>query len=152
MLLLALSVFCGLLGAAAVTDLRSYRIPNWICAALAVGALVLAFPQSSDEWVSRGGSFLAVTIVVLSLYVIRAMGGGDVKLLAAAALWMPFGTLPVFVMALGLAGGVQALVTLAARRLATPAGPAGARRRMPYGVSIALAGWTWAAVELLTRA
>ncbi|HEY8618421.1 A24 family peptidase [Phenylobacterium sp.] len=151
MSILALIVFGALLGGAAASDLKSYRIPNRLCLALAAGALVLAFPASSDEWVSRGGAFLAVSIVVLSLYVMRAMGGGDVKLLAAVSLWIPLGELPVFVLALGLAGGVQALVTMAGRRLATAGAAATMRRRMPYGVSIALAGWAWAAAAFLGR-
>jgi prepilin peptidase CpaA len=146
---IALGFFCAVLLAAAASDALSYRIPNWMPGLLAAGALVLAFPHGSDEWVSRGGSFLAVVIVTLSLYLARGLGGGDVKLMCAASLWMPFATLPVFALALGMAGGGQALATLGARRLA-PAqiGPPALRRRMPYGVSIAAGGLVWAVAQL----
>lgn len=144
---LALTVFAALLLAAAASDVARWRIPNGLCVALALAALTLAFPQSAHDALSRGGSFLAVSAVALVLYLRGGLGGGDVKLMAAAALWMPLSTLPVFALALGLAGGVQALATLALRRLA-PAGPdaAPARRRMPYGLSIATAGLAWAAL------
>jgi prepilin peptidase CpaA len=146
---IALGFFCTVLLAAAASDAASYRIPNWMPGVLAVGALALAFPQGSDEWVSRGASFLAVVILTLSLYLARGLGGGDVKLLCAASLWMPFATLPVFVLVLGMAGGGQALATLGARRLApASAGPPALRRRMPYGVSIALGGLAWAFAQV----
>jgi prepilin peptidase CpaA len=140
----AATVFCGLLGLAAVSDLRSYRIPNALCAALAVSALVFAAPDGLDAWLSRGASVLTVGVAVLALYLLRGMGGGDVKLLAATACWISFATLPVFVLVLGLAGGVQALVRMGRRRLALASGAAPPPRRLPYGLSIAVAGWIWA--------
>jgi prepilin peptidase CpaA len=147
--MIALAFFCAVLLAAAASDVVSYRIPNWMPGLLAVGALVLAFPQTSDDWVSRGASFLAVVIVTLSLYLGRGLGGGDVKLLWAASLWMPFSSLPVFALVLGMAGGGQALATLGARRLApASAGPSALRRRMPYGVSIAVGGLAWAFAQV----
>jgi len=44
------------------------------------------------------------------------MGGGDVKLLGAAALLVPPGSTPALVMDVCLSGGVLSLVFLAARR------------------------------------
>ncbi|RAK52530.1 A24 family peptidase [Phenylobacterium deserti] len=142
----ALAVFCLILVVAAVWDVTSYRIPNALCAALALAALLLALPDGAGEWLSRGASVAVIGGAVLALYLVGGMGGGDVKLLAAAAMWMPFESLPVFVMALALVGGVQAALTIAARRLAPAAanGPGAERRRMPYGLSIAGAGLAWA--------
>jgi prepilin peptidase CpaA len=52
------------------------------------------------------------------------MGGGDVKLLGAAALRVPPYAVPGMLMATALAGGVLALFYLVARRrLARPGGP-----------------------------
>lgn len=144
--MLALAMFSLILVVAALWDVASFRIPNALPAALAVAALVFALPDGGGEWLSRGASVGIVSLTVLALYLAGGMGGGDVKLLAAAAMWMPFDTLPVFVLALGIIGGVQALLTQAARRLA----PASARgtdaegRRLPYGLSIAAAGLSWA--------
>jgi prepilin peptidase CpaA len=50
------------------------------------------------------------------------MGGGDVKLLGAAALALPPASVPMFVAAVAMAGGLLAMVYLAARPfMPTPA-------------------------------
>jgi prepilin peptidase CpaA len=146
---LATLAFCALLAAAAASDLARFRIPNLLTAALAVAALVLAFPASGGEALARAASFAVVGAAALGLYGARALGGGDVKLLAATALWIPLSGLPLFLEALAFAGGVQALFTLGARRLAGP-GLAVRRVRMPYGLSIAAAGFAWAALRGLS--
>lgn len=130
---------------AAASDLRRYLIPNWMPAVLALGAMVLAFPQSGEEWASRGLSFAVVAAVTVGLWLARTLGGGDVKLLSAAALWMPFSTLPTFALAVSVAGGVQALIVLVLRRV-RPAPPAEglAKRPLPYAVAIAAGGFVWA--------
>lgn len=152
MSLLASLFFAAALIAAAVSDLRSFRIPNVLPAVLALGALVLAAPETGGEWASRLTSVLAVGGVAVGLYMANGLGGGDVKLLAAAAFWAPLSTLPAFVLSLGLAGGIQALVVLAwTRWRAAGAVTAGAPAeiveptRLPYAVSIAAAGlfWLW---------
>lgn len=138
------TAFGVLLTAAAASDVARYRIPNWLTATLAVAAIVLAFPASSGEALARAASFALVGGAAIGLYAGGAMGGGDVKLLAATALWIPLASLPTFLEALAFAGGLQAAWTLAARRLAGPA-PVASRPRMPYGLSIAAASLLWAA-------
>ena len=62
------------------------------------------------------------------------LGGGDVKLLAAAALWTGSAALLPFLMATALAGGLLAALFLAfARREGKPVA-------LPYGVAIAAGG------------
>ena len=141
--LLPCAVFCGLLAAAAMIDVRSDRIPNLLPALLALGAL-LVLPHGAAEWLSRTASFGIVAVTLLILYALRGMGGGDVKLLAATALWMPFASLPVFVLALAVAGGLQAAGTLAYRKLRGVALAERKARSMPYALSIAAAGYAWA--------
>lgn len=141
--------FVVVLLAAAISDLRSFRIPNLLPALLAAGAIALATPETGGEWASRFTSALVVGSVALGLYMANGLGGGDVKLLAAAALWAPLSTLPAFVLSLGVAGGLQALAVLAwTRWRPTPVGApvdAVAPARLPYAVSIAAAGlfWLW---------
>jgi Flp pilus assembly protein protease CpaA len=148
---LAFAVFAILLVWAAVGDVRAYRIPNWLCVAVAVAGLVLAFPGSTDVWIARAESVGAVAAIGLVLYLAHALGGGDYKLLVAVAFWMPVGELAPFAVLLAIAGGVQAIATLLWRRFA-PAGPAPAARpharAMPYGVSIAIAGILWGVVAV----
>jgi prepilin peptidase CpaA len=140
--LLGLAVFAAAMLAAAGSDLVRRRIPNWLTGGLAWAAIAFALPQDPSAWAGRGVAALLVTAVALVLYARRGLGGGDLKLLAAASLWMPLATLPVFVLALAAAGAVQALVTIAHQFAVAGAGPID--RRMPYGLSIAAAGMTWA--------
>lgn len=152
--LLGLALFALILAVAAVGDVRTYRIPNRLCAALALAGIIFVLPLGPQAWASHAASFGVVAAVVFTLWLLRGMGGGDVKLLAAAALWIPFSELSTFVLLLAVAGGLQALVTLVARRVKRP--PAGAtpaeRRRMPYALSIAAAGWLWAGLLALSSA
>ncbi|THD80541.1 MAG: prepilin peptidase [Phenylobacterium sp.] len=151
MTLLGLLVFSLLLAAAAVSDLARYRIPNWLTATLAMAGLAFVLPQGANAWLSHGVSFAILGGAALALYLVGAFGGGDVKLLAAAGLWMPAPSLPVFVFALALAGGLQALAMLAMRRVSAPAPIVRPAARMPYALSVAAAGLVWAAVQLAAR-
>jgi prepilin peptidase CpaA len=64
------------------------------------------------------------------------MGGGDVKLAAALALWFsPSSTLKCLVL-MSLAGGVLTLVVMVLHRLKRREG----RPEIPYGVAIAFGG------------
>lgn len=107
----ALGVLVGLLAAAAVWDVGLRRIPNLLALATAVAGLVVR------AWVGgwRGAlSGLAAALVVLLLlgyqWSKRRLGGGDVKLAAAAATWIGLGGLPAYVLAGAVAGGLLALV------------------------------------------
>ncbi len=144
-----LCLFSILVLIAALKDLTSYTIPNWVSAALALAfapaAILLGVPLTSI------GANLATGFVMLlfgiALFALKWIGGGDAKLMAAASLWVGLGALPRFVVFTGLAGGVLALVLLTVRSAwihpFTLRGPAWARRlatpgaSTPYGVAIA---------------
>jgi prepilin peptidase CpaA len=95
---------------AGVTDIRSRRIPNWltlsgVCVGLALHAVTAGFTGFKFSAEGMGLGFGAY----LLLYLLRAMGAGDVKLMAAVgAIVGPAGWIAVFV-ASALAGGVLAL-------------------------------------------
>jgi len=133
----ALLFFSACLLAAAASDLRSRTIPNVLPLALALGFAVWAVAAPEPAWPWRLLGAALVLALGYGAWTLRALGGGDVKLLAAAALWFPLKLLPSFLLAVTLAGGVQALVWLLLRRQ-------GALRltdgRMPYAVAIAAAG------------
>jgi prepilin peptidase CpaA len=63
-----------------------------------------------------------------------AMGGGDVKLIAALSLWFPWPLFAQLLVAMSLAGGVVTAAMLVDRRLT------GRPIEVPYGVAIAVAG------------
>lgn len=124
---------------AAITDLRRRQIDNWLNAAIALGAPLFWF-SSGLTLVDIGWQLamaLGTLVVLAGLFAIRAMGGGDVKLLTALALWISplwFGKL---VVVMAIAGGLLTLVLgawhVAHRRKE--------RLAIPYGLAIAFAGW-----------
>jgi prepilin peptidase CpaA len=87
-------------------------------------------------------------VVAAGMFALGWLGGGDAKLMTAAALWLGLKGLAPFVIFTGLAGGALALALLGLRsawlRPYTQAGPSWARRlatpgeSAPYGVAIAV--------------
>lgn len=137
-------IFALLLSAAAVEDAVRLRISNVICILILVAAFVaiaVTGPKTA-LWqnVVVFGALLGMGTV---LFGAGKLGGGDVKLLAAAGLWFDIQSGVVMLTAVLLAGGVLALVVLALRmfswsdraiarvRLLKPKGG------IPYGVAIA---------------
>jgi prepilin peptidase CpaA len=102
---------------AAVTDVRSRRIPNWLVViGLVAGfSLNVALGGWSGLTESALGFGLALLIYV-PLFILRAMGGGDVKLMAAVGCMAgPQAWFTIFILA-SIAGGVYAIVLLTAKR------------------------------------
>jgi prepilin peptidase CpaA len=127
---------------AAFTDLRSRRIGNWLTGAIALGAPLFWWASGLQPWpeIALQVGVAALTFAVLAaLFAIRAMGGGDVKLLTALALWIRPEEFVMLVFAMALIGGVLTLAFGAwhvARRQRD-------KLAIPYGVAISLAGlWT----------
>ncbi|MFW2830868.1 A24 family peptidase [Sphingomonas sp. ID0503] len=123
---------------AAATDLRARRIPNWLTAAIALTAPLFWLASGIDLWPGMAIQ-LAVAVGVFCLFAIafayRLMGGGDVKLLGALALWLPLASVPPLLMLTGILGGVLTLFMLAWRWLR-----ANHAIEVPYGVAITAAG------------
>jgi prepilin peptidase CpaA len=145
---LALLVFCGLLLAAAVGDVRTFRIPNALNLAIAASFFLLAVPLglSAEQIMLHTAWFVAISIVCLVGFYFGLFGGGDAKMIGAVGAWMgPAGLAPFLVM-MAISGGLLALILMGSRRLARKAGlPPGPRwlrqilRRkagVPYGVAI----------------
>lgn len=128
-----------LLVIAAVTDIRSRIISNWLN--IAVAALSPLF------WMANGLSFwpdmvlqvalaAAVFAIFAALFALGMMGGGDVKLLAALALWLPLQPMMTLLVIMSVLGGVVTLITVVHHRVRRGMG----RPEVPYGVAISLAG------------
>ena len=108
----------ALLVMASLHDLVARTIPNWLAGALAVLGFVLrAFTGSL-----LGGVVAGLVVFVLAAICWRRgwMGGGDVKLLAAAAIAVPPSLVLSFITAVALCGGVLALLYLVAGRMVAP--------------------------------
>jgi prepilin peptidase CpaA len=156
-----LIAFVLLLVAAAWQDVRTMRIADAyslaIVAAFAVWALSgLAADKTSLLTIGLAvGCAAAVFAFGALAFALGALGGGDVKLLAAASLFAGPALLPDLLMVTALTGSVLGVAIFAGARLgpAAPAGnatiPARLRRSLPYGPAIA-AGGLWVAAALAT--
>jgi prepilin peptidase CpaA len=139
---------------AVIMDFRTLLIPNWI--SLALLAAFVPFAALHAPLGVIGGHFLVMAIVfTLSVifFVAGWMGGGDVKLMSAIALWMGPGHVASFVFLMALLGGILALSIMAVEKFAPFLGPRLLRlaplgrlaelaqsRQCPYGVAIGVAG------------
>ena len=145
-------VLLVLLLLAAIQDGWRLRISDWISGLVAVGAfaaLLLDGPVSG-LW-QNFLLFAAVLAVGTFLFGRGWMGGGDVKLLAAASLWFNLSDGWKLLVAIALAGGIETLVIMIVRRL--PWSDAARAKALllkrggpiPYGIAIALGvaamGW-----------
>jgi prepilin peptidase CpaA len=140
-----IAVLAALLILAAAGDLRTRTIPNWLNGAIALGAIPFWFATGLDPWPGIALQ-IGMAAVVFALFAVAfhlgAMGGGDVKMLAALALWLPFGAILKLLVIMSLAGGVLTLAMLVRHRAAK----SGNKLEIPYGVAIAFAGF-WLITE-----
>ncbi len=101
----------GLLAAAGCVDVLRLRIPNSLPIAIAALFLLTAsqFPAEID-WVSHLAAAGTIFAAGAALFAVGGLGGGDVKLFAAAALWSGLPVLPIFLFAVATSGLVLALL------------------------------------------
>lgn len=123
---------------AAFTDLQRRQIDNWLNAAIALGA-PLFWWASGFTLLDSGFQVALATItfaILAALFATGQMGGGDVKLLTALALWIhPLVFLQLlFVMA--IAGGLMTLGMWGWNTWRR----AGRVKAVPYGIAISIAG------------
>jgi len=142
------------LAMAAGWDATSFRIPNWLTAAMALVFIPAALGAPANvNWLGHMGAGALAFAVAAGFFALGAVGGGDVKLIGATALWLGFGPLVEFALVMGILGGALTLAILVARQwfpLVQPMLPAGlnaapprvltAGEGVPYGIAIAGAG------------
>jgi prepilin peptidase CpaA len=120
----ALLSFAFLMLAAAWTDMARFTIPNWIPAVMIAVWIV----SSAPSWAGlgrRGAVSCGVrrlSGVGMALWAPGWLGGGDVKLIAAGALWFGWPDALMFIVGRAASGGVLALVLVLLRRV-SPALP-----------------------------
>lgn len=106
----------GLTGISAITDLYSRTIPNSVVVAgFAAGLALNGWLGGWSGLLQALAGFGLAALIYVPLFLLRAMGGGDVKLMAAAgAIIGPSEWFTLFVFA-SIAGGAIALGMLLAR-------------------------------------
>lgn len=124
---------------AAITDIRRRQIDNWLNAGIALAAPLFWWTSGLALWPDVAwqlGVAVATFLICAGLFALRWMGGGDVKLLTALALWIAPALFLKLVVIMALLGGV---LTIAmgmwhfVRRQKD-------RLAIPYGVAISAAG------------
>jgi prepilin peptidase CpaA len=133
---LLLIVLAALLVIAAVIDTRTFTISNRLNLAIALLAplywLSIALPLWPGVPIQLAAG-AAVFVVLAGAFYAGMMGGGDVKLAAALALWFPPLLTVKFLVLMSVAGGALTLVLLVWHRAKEREG----RPEIPYGVAIA---------------
>jgi prepilin peptidase CpaA len=123
----------------AATDLRRRVIANELNLAIALLAPIWWWVSGLSLWPDVAlqiGFALAVFAVFAGLFAMGMMGGGDVKLLGALALWLPWQAMMTLLLVMAIVGGAVTAVTVIHHKLSRRIGPP----EVPYGVAIALAG------------
>jgi prepilin peptidase CpaA len=110
--------FGALLVAASCFDVLKLRIPNPIpLGLLALFALELALGTGAQAPLGHLLAMALALLILLPLFALDMLGGGDVKLLAVVALWLGMTKLAPLLILVGIAGGMFALFWLALRWL-----------------------------------
>jgi len=125
--------------AAAAWDLRTRTIPNSLNAAIALLAIPFWWASRLPLWPDLAiqvGIAAGLLAVFAAAFAFGAMGGGDVKLIAALGLWLPPQAVLAMLVIMSLAGGALTLVMLARHRLTKSEH----QLEIPYGVAIAIGG------------
>ena len=131
---------------AALSDLRTMTIPNWISLALAgaflvIGLIFLPF----NEYLWRLAAGIIVFVIVFIMNAVRLIGGGDAKLAAAFTPYIAPIDWGAFLFLMAVSGIVTLVLHRIAGRIpairrATPSWKSWtAGRHFPYGTTIAVA-------------
>jgi prepilin peptidase CpaA len=135
LLLAALGLLLVLAG---IQDARTREIANWKNAAIALLAPLWWWANGLAPWPDMAmqlGVAAAVLVLFAAAFAMGQMGGGDVKLIVALALWLPLTPLIWMLVLMSLLGGVLTLLMVIERRVR----PREAPLEIPYGVAIAIA-------------
>jgi prepilin peptidase CpaA len=127
-----------LLVSAGIEDARTREIANWKNAAIALMAPLWWVSIGLAPWPDMAIQ-IGIATLVLALFCVAfhfgQMGGGDVKLIAALALWLPIAPLMQMLLLMSVLGGALTLVMLIEHKLRKNP----RALEIPYGVAIAIA-------------
>ena len=133
------AILALLLIIAAVVDIRTFTISNRLVIAVALLAPLFWLAAGIPLWPDAGYRIAiagAVFVGLAATFYLGMMGGGDVKLAAALALWFTPLTTVTFLVLMSIAGGALTLIVIIAHKIRSREG----RPEIPYGVAIAFGG------------
>lgn len=133
----------ALLIGAAAQDAVQLKISNWITGFVVILAAAAAAVSGVEIAIWQNLAAFAVVLTLgFALFSYGVLGGGDVKLLAAVALWTNGSTLLTLIASILLAGGILAIIIIALRMFAREGFWRHVRvlrpgSGIPYGIAIA---------------
>jgi prepilin peptidase CpaA len=144
-----LLLLAALLFVAALVDFRQWRIPNALTFGGTLGAFMLSLIElgmARQALLTAAAGLAAGLALMLPLYLMRALGAGDVKLMGMVGAYLGLPHTLGAALVVFITGGVMALLLLAWRHgwqllpmgQNADAASGTALGRMPYGTSIAL--------------
>jgi prepilin peptidase CpaA len=135
---------------AAIVDMRTFTISNRLNLAIAASAPLFWWSIGLPLWPNaaiQAGVAIGVFALLAGAFYAGMMGGGDVKLAAALALWFSPESTFKFLVIMSIAGGLLTLVLLVLHRMGKREG----RPKIPYGVAIAIGGLAILAQRFLNQ-
>ena len=145
-----LAGLAALLVIAAVIDARTFTNSNRLNQTVALLAPLYWLSVALSPWPGVAiqlAAGAAVFAILAGAFYAGMMGGGDVKLAAALALWFPPGITVKFLVLMSIAGGVLTIGLMAWHRAKKREG----RPEIPYGVAIACGGLAILAQRFLNQ-
>lgn len=136
--IILLGALVVLLIIASVTDWRTRTIHNWLNMTIAIGAPLWWWVNELALWPDIAVIIAQAVIafgIFAAMFALGAMGGGDVKMIGALALWFPPLQFLHLISVMAIAGGVLTLVMLIRHKVQRFEG----RPEIPYGIAIAFA-------------
>ncbi|WP_433911190.1 A24 family peptidase [Sphingomonas yabuuchiae] len=134
-----------LLVSAGIEDARTREIADAKNIAIALLAPLWWWTSGLAVWPGMAVQIvvaLAAFLLFAQAFRIGMMGGGDVKMIAAIALWLPLSSLFRMMLVMSIAGGAVTIAMLVDHRLRLrlrKQGDSAAAIEVPYGVAIAIA-------------
>lgn len=141
-----LAILATALLVAAFTDFRRREIDNWLNAAIALAA-PLWWLAMGFGWAEIGFQLALATgtfVLACVLFALRQMGGGDVKLLTALALWFTPVSFVQLIVLMAVIGGGASVAMAAFNMKRIP----GEMLRDALALVVALA-WVWSACAII---
>lgn len=135
---------------AAISDLFTMRIPNWLVLALGLAFFPAAI-IAQMPWEAIGIHVLcafAVLVVAFGLFALNVIGGGDAKFAAATVLWLGAGQVLPYLVYASVFGGVLTILILLLRSLPLEVWITrfewlsrlhNRKNGVPYGIALAIA-------------
>ena len=124
---------------AAATDIRRRQIDNWLTAGIALTAPLFWWASGLSLWPGVAiqlGVATGVFALLAGLFALRMMGGGDVKLLTALAMWIVPADFLKLVIVMAIFGGALTVIVGGWHVIRRERD----RIAIPYGVAIAIGG------------